>query len=160
METSSELSSPHLRDHFLADHRRLDALFERLLDAFEADDQIEIRRIWGLLEPALIAHLEAEEQHLLPAFGRVHEEAARELRSDHEAFRKRLAELGAALDIHIVRADAARAFIAALRDHARKEDGLLYAWADENVDASKKARLLERLASAAYERAGRAHGLA
>jgi hemerythrin-like domain-containing protein len=160
MEPSTEVSSPTLREHFLADHRRLDALFERLLDAFEADDQIEIRRLWGLLEPTLLAHLEAEEQHLMPAFNRVAEQSARELLAEHEDLRKRVADLGAALDIHIVRLEAARAFIEVLREHARKEDALLYRWADENVDASKKARLLERLMSSSYEPAGRAHGLA
>ena len=160
MEPSSEPSSPTLREHFLADHRRLESLFERLLDAFEAGDQIEMRRIWGLLEPALLGHLEAEELHLLPAFSRVDEQAARGLRGDHEDFRKRLAELGAALDIHIVRLEVARAFIEALREHARKEDDLLYRWADENIEPSKRARLVERFASAAYDPAGRAHGLA
>jgi len=38
--------SASIRDQFLADHDRLEALFERLLAAFEANDRGDMARLW------------------------------------------------------------------------------------------------------------------
>jgi hemerythrin superfamily protein len=134
MESTNPLRSVTIRDRFVADHRRIDALLERLIDAFGANDSEEIGRLWSQLEPGLLGHLEAEEKYMLPAFANVAPEESAGLAREHEHFRLRLSELGAALDLHLVRLDTARAFADELRDHARKEDGLLYRWADTNLD--------------------------
>ena len=134
-----------VRDHFLADHRRLESIFERLLDAFEVNDRDEMRHLWTDLEHGLLAHLEAEETYLYPAFIAASGVQAMHLLADHDRFRERLAELGAALDLHLVRLDVARAFIAELQAHAEEEDRFLYQWADQHFDEARRGRLISAL---------------
>jgi len=134
-----------VRDHFLADHRRLESIFERLLDAFEANDREEMRSLWTDLEHGLLGHLEAEETYLYPAFIQECGARARDMLAQHDRIRQRLADLGAALDLHLVRLDAASAFISELRAHAAEEDQFLYRWADERFEASGRQRLVGAL---------------
>jgi hemerythrin superfamily protein len=134
-----------VRDRFLADHRRLESLLEELLAAVEANDRPEMSRLWGELESGLLAHLEAEETHMFPALLRVSERNARFLVQEHQHIRRRLAELGVAVDLHSVRLDSVRDFIHELRAHAASEDQLLYKWADTHLDEPHRASIIEAL---------------
>ena len=114
------------REHFLADHRRLDAVFVRLLDAFAADDRLAIDELWTEFETGILRHMEEEEAHLIPILLRTRERDARAFMLEHKHIRNRLAELGTSLELHTVRLDVARAFIDELRAHAAHEDATLY----------------------------------
>jgi len=138
---SAAMPSP-IRDHFLADHQRLEDLLERLLAAFEADNREDMTRLWSELESGLCAHLHAEETYLFPVVLRTSERTARVLFQEHRHIRARLAELGVALDLHAVRLDVARGFIDELRAHARNEDRLLYSCADDHIDELQRASIL------------------
>jgi hypothetical protein len=143
---NAEPSEPAtIRDRFLADHRRLETLLQRLLAAFEANDREDIQSLWTAFESSLLVHLEAEEKHLIPALLRLRERDARTILAEHRHIRGRLAELGTGIDLHIVRSDAARAFVEELRAHARNEDSL-YGWADDRLDESERASLIGALA--------------
>jgi len=132
-----------IRDRLLADHRRLDAQLVRLLAAMDANDREDTRCLWGEIEDGLVRHMDTEERHLLPTLHRAAPGSARILVQEHRHIRARLAELGLALDLHRLRLDAARAFAAELRAHAESEDRLLYQGADERLDATEKASLLQ-----------------
>jgi len=123
-----------IRERFLAEHQRLEDLLERLLAAFAANDREDIARLWTELESGLSAHLHEEETSLFPAVLRASDRTTRVLVQEHRHIRARLAELGMALDLHAVRLEVARAFIDELRAHARNEDRLLYACADDRAD--------------------------
>jgi hemerythrin superfamily protein len=123
-------SSAEIRALFLADHRRLDDLLERLIAAFEANDREDIQALWTLFERGLLAHLEAEENVLIPALRSTNPTEADALLREHDHFRGRLAKLGAGIDLHIVRLETARAFAAELLKHADREDQILYRWSD------------------------------
>ena len=128
-----------IRDRLTADHLRLDALFEDVLRRLALDDRDETRAAWTDFEKALLAHLAAEEKHILPLFSADHEDEARAIRAEHEMFRAKLAELGVMVDLHAIRMNVANEFVRALRDHARREDALMYRWAEEHLQGEARA---------------------
>jgi len=134
-----------LRDLMTRDHRRLEKLFDELLEAFHADAREELSRLWTALEEGLGAHLDAEDRWALEAFARVDAPEAAALRAEHIDIRHRLAELGVGVDLHAVPERVAQGFIAALRAHARREDALLYRWIDAQLDREAARHLMDHL---------------
>lgn len=132
------------------DHLRLERLFSELRDAFEADAREDIPLLWTELDTGLRAHLEAEEKHALPRFAETDPSEASALRAEHDAIRKQLDELDVMVDLHVLRADAAAAFLDLLQAHAAREEKLLYRWVEERADAEG-----ESLLGAARERLAR-----
>ena len=135
-----------------ADHDRVEALCDSLLEAYEQDDWCIVRAAFNRLEAALAAHIEAEEGWLLPGYRVAAPEEARALEGDHVAFRRQLAEIGVGIDLHCVSEVMVRGLVARLREHAAREDCTLYRWADGGLEpglaASLRARLEARVASA------------
>ncbi|HUJ24700.1 MAG TPA: hemerythrin domain-containing protein, partial [Myxococcales bacterium] len=120
-------------DRLLHDHSRLDRLFGELLDQFAEGNRRAVRAAWVQLEDGLIAHMAAEERHLLPLFEEIDLRETLALQGDHVALRRMLAELAVAIDLDLVQADLARTFIDTLRAHARREEDLLYRWASRRI---------------------------
>ena len=134
-----------IRDRLTADHLRLDALFDDVLKRLALDDRDETRTAWNDFEKGLLAHLEVEEKFILPKFGKDHELEASVIRREHDGFRKKLAELGVMVDLHAIRMNVANDFVRALREHARREDSLMYRWAQENLASEARAEMLNGL---------------
>lgn len=120
----------------------------RLLDAFSLDDREQVRALWTEFECGLEAHMEAEERHLMPLLATLSERETRILLEEHARIRAQLAELGVGVDLHLVRLEAAQAFIDHLRQHAAHEDTLLYKRADETLDDGTRRGVFSALASA------------
>jgi hypothetical protein len=122
-----------LRGQLIRDHERLEKLFEDLRAAFEADAREDAARLWTDLDRGLNAHMEFEERHVLPAFRGVDASEAAHLLREHDLIRRRLTVLGVGVDLHVLRAEIVADFIALLRAHARREDALLYRWAEREL---------------------------
>jgi hemerythrin-like domain-containing protein len=146
METQSIPAQTALREHLLADHRRLEQEVAELLAACEANDQPRMQALWTEFEAGLTAHLEAEESHLVPLLLQSQGRAGRAIIEEHKHIRRRLQELGTALDLHQLRLESFRRFLDELRAHAKTEDRLMYNWADEQLSESAKRSLLTDLA--------------
>jgi hypothetical protein len=138
-----------LRPLLIRDHERLDGLFAELLQAFRTEDWATVRAAWTHFETGLLAHLDAEERYLLPLFARAEPGEAAELRAEHGAFRKLLAELGVGVDLHAVSLAVADALVSALRAHALREDVLFYRWAGRHVAPERQAEASRTLAQGA-----------
>jgi hypothetical protein len=132
--TAAVAESDSLYTFMTSNHARLEILFERLLDAM-AVGAPEARELWTQLDHGLLAHMEAEERYVIPAFATVDRSAAREILADHAEIRAQLLELGVAMDLHHLRFETSQEFIRILRSHAAREDNLLYRWADTRLDA-------------------------
>jgi hemerythrin superfamily protein len=142
--TAAAANSDSLYMFMTTNHARLEKQFERLLDAMAVGSP-DARELWTELDHGLLAHMEAEERYVIPAFASVDRAAARELLDDHAQIRAQLLEFGVAMDLHRLRFDTSQEFIRILRSHAAREDNLLYRWADTRLD--------ERLRSSAREHA-------
>jgi uncharacterized tellurite resistance protein B-like protein len=146
MQAQSAVVAAPVRDRFLTDHERLEAVLEQVLAASGANDHEEMSRLWTEFHASLLRHLEAEERHLISALYRVCERDARVLVQEHRHIRTRLIELGAALDLHLVRLNSVRDFIDELRAQAKSEDRLLYQWADAHLDEPGRTSVIDALA--------------
>jgi hemerythrin superfamily protein len=138
-----------LYDALHRDHQRLDALFEELLNHVHVNDAQLIDATWTRFERGLLAHLEAEEQHMLPALEREDPAVAARVREEHAQIRAALAELGVGVEIHIVREEMVERFVQLLRAHGKREEETVYRWADRALDNTPKQSILDRLRSAA-----------
>ena len=126
MHANAATAKPSVRDRFLADHRRIEGIVERLIAAFEADDREDIAAIWTELDTGVLTHFEQEEKYLFPVLQQTSPRDVRALLQEHRHLRNRLMELAAGIDLHMVRLQVARDFIEEIRAHTRNEDRLLY----------------------------------
>lgn len=115
-------------------HRHLDEAGKRLLEAVTADDRIATLTLWREIEKQLLAHLEAEERYMLPAFARADQNEAVSLVRQHGEIREKLLELGVAVELHRLRIPMLTDFVELLRDHAEREERLMYVWAKALLD--------------------------
>ncbi len=123
------------------DHRKLDQLFEELLNFIHVGDTGAADTTWTRFEKELLGHLEAEEQWLLPVFEREDPKEATWIREEHEQIRADLAELGLGLEIHALREDVVERFVGRLRTHATREQQKLYGWAGKELPEMSKRSL-------------------
>jgi hypothetical protein len=119
------------------DHDLMATLAENILEQITDGDREDVARAITSLQVRLGENLDMEERELLPGYARLHPDDAAHILTDHCAFRKALAELDMATDLHLVRADALRAFLATLRAHAIRENAGLYRWALTSSETSR-----------------------
>jgi hypothetical protein len=141
-------SSLDLRELLTEEHRRLEALFDDLLSAFAAGARNEQRGLWRELDAALAAEMELEERLIFPAIARSQPEVTAELLRDHAELRQELIELGVCVERHALDPALGKAFIARLREHARREEPLLDQRATAQTSTSRARALLARLRAA------------
>jgi hypothetical protein len=127
-------STPDFFAFLHGSHRHLERAGTKLVDAIVVNDREEMLVQWRLLETQLLAHMEAEERYVLPAFAKADREEAIALLREHGKLREKLLELGVALELHTLRLHMVENFIAQLRAHATREEQLLYAWAAAQLD--------------------------
>lgn len=143
--TTTEPSTESIRDRLAGHHVRLNALFEDLLRRLALDDRDETRAAWNEFERALAAHLDAEDALILPAFAAAQPEEAAGIRVEHDKIRAKLLELGVAVDLHYIRADVAADFVRLLREHAAREDSMMYRWAEAHLESAVRGALVKKL---------------
>jgi hemerythrin superfamily protein len=129
----------------LRDHAELEQVFRQLLAACRANARDDAAHAWAELDRRLTAHLALEEAVIFPRLTKVAPIEVAALGREHSAIRHALDELGVEVDLHVLRLTGARAFIKLLRDHARREDGLMYRWAEASLPASAQVTVLSAL---------------
>ena len=131
-----------VRSFLRRDHARLEGLHARMLDDIDEVRAADRRGVWRRFEAGLLDHMAAEERHLLRPFGQLHPPEAAALRAQHAEFRRALARMGTNLELH---RDELERFIAAVCDHGRLEDHLLYRWAEREVDPAVQEKIAREL---------------
>ena len=149
------------------DHSQLDALAEKLFDAFEAGDLREIFATLDLIWARLAMHIRAEHLHLFPALLQSVEtrQTAKEislkqiesriaqLKSDHDFFMRELAgavkqmreiETNDSAELSAVREKISDVF-RRLKTHNEIEESEVYPWTEIFLDAEKQVRLDEQM---------------
>ena len=127
---SASAASGSIYDRLLAEHARLDASLERLLAAYRTGDREVAAEAFGAFEDRLTDHFELEERVMFATFAQDNPREAAELAAEHAAIRARVEELGIGVELHQTRLGAIEGLAQLLREHAAREDRLLYPWAD------------------------------
>ncbi|MCU0686962.1 MAG: hemerythrin domain-containing protein [Polyangiaceae bacterium] len=143
------------RETLRHEHAMLGRLCDDLVNRAESDDWRTCDAVWNELGRALEAHLSLEEATFLPVYGAEGPEQAYlvdQLRGEHHDIRLAVERLGAAIQVHALRASDAREFVETLRRHAALEDATLYAWADRAIKSSAKSALVTPRPTAPVER--------
>lgn len=118
-----------LGERLLADHERMEELFEELIANVHCGEMAVMTEAWTKFERALLAHMDFEERLLLRDFAARHPTEARAIHEEHEAIRTELDLLWVELQLHLMRETRARDFVRRLQEHAERETRLLYPWA-------------------------------
>lgn len=126
-----------LGDHHRATERACTALLARTY----ADDPQELIAQYRVFEHALLDHITAEEELILPAYEEHAPEDASAIRQEHAAIRQALYRLGIDVELHVVRAHSVNDLVAALRAHAAREDRQMYTWAQQYLPPVKREQL-------------------
>jgi hemerythrin-like domain-containing protein len=114
-------------------HEDLERLIGALLTRADGGDGHDLQVEWSQFEGELLRHIELEEREVLSAFAKDAPEEAAALRQEHARLRGEALALGIRADLHHLRAEAVRLFIADLRNHAAHEERVLYPWAAARV---------------------------
>lgn len=115
------------------EHARLDGVFEELLRSYRSDDWSEVRVRWNDFETALRAHMQLEEEHVLPAFAAEHPDEARAVVNEHDALRAALDGFGVHVELHTFNLAEAEALVARVREHAAHEERTFYPWTESKA---------------------------
>jgi hypothetical protein len=130
------------------DHARLEQLFGRLAAAFRGGDRDECAALWNGFDSSLEAHMALEEELILPEFAKVDAAEAAAVAQEHVAIRALLSELGIGVDLHCTSADSVERLLRMLEDHAKREELLMYRWAQSNLRPRARASTQARLRAA------------
>jgi hypothetical protein len=150
-DIEAEIASPApipsaaIRRQMMADHAEIEAVFGEVADAFKCGDWDVASAAFSRLEQRLVSHLALEDELLLPALEKLDPAEAAAIAEDHARIRARLHELGIGLELHYTRATAFAELVEMLRAHARREDALLYRWADQMLGALDRNAVTGRL---------------
>jgi uncharacterized protein (TIGR02284 family) len=121
------------------DHEELAKSLQRLRDFVKGCDAPLAHDEWVALEPAVLRHLEAEEEFLLPAFEVDDPCEAKAILDEHQQIRSMLDALGLALELHVLRDEQFDRLNQFLTKHVTRETASLYVWA-----GAYRNRLLSR----------------
>jgi hypothetical protein len=136
----------HLSTHSLfraRAHAAHSEQLEALLKLAETTGKQRQRKALHELETALLAHLRAEEELILPDFGLLHATEAARIRAEHDQIRQLLMYSDGAQS-----EEAHWATLAQLSKLVRAcsafEERQLYPWAEQQLRASKKGEFVQR----------------
>jgi hemerythrin-like domain-containing protein len=141
--TSIEPRNP--RVILLEDHKRIDALLDRLVAAVRADDREASQKVWKKAEDVLLKHLDVEEMFVFPALREGHAAEIDRLRKEHDGLRRQMGEIGLSLELHTARCEAIESFCTALREHAEREDSMAYVQAGRSLSIGVARSIAARI---------------
>ncbi len=130
------------------DHEELRQLLLRLTQDARDPSGNALRSTWNELERRLLAHLEAEEQYLLPLVEGSHPAQVDCTRSEHAQIRRLVSELGLAIELHAAREPMIGELIRTLDEHAEREDRTLYRFAGDKASMAVQHRIAVMLREA------------
>jgi hypothetical protein len=126
-------------------HRELETACMALLSTAYADDASALVAEYRKFEQAVLDHIAAEEEEILPGYEEHAPADAREIREDHVRMRQLLFRIGVEVELHTVRIGYVHEMVALLRAHAEHEDAAMYVWAFAQLPANVKERLFDRI---------------
>jgi hemerythrin-like domain-containing protein len=97
------------------------------------------------LEEGLQNHFATEETFLFPMFRAVDPREAMTLQAEHQSLRETLLDLGGGVGVNLARSPQATRFAELLASHTRREEAMLYRWANTNLPPQTVEMVRSRL---------------
>jgi hypothetical protein len=126
-------------------HEEIAAACAALRTSAYIDDPLEVIMRYRNVEHAVLEHMRAEEDFILPAYARRAPADAAAIRATHEDLRRQLYRLGIDAELHCIRLESIDQLTATLRDHAAREDREMYPWAQRVLAPATKRELFKRM---------------
>jgi predicted NAD/FAD-binding protein len=130
---------------FAEHHRSLRRAGEDLIARCHEDNSFALVAEYRVFERQVLEHMRAEEEVVLPAFAEVDPEEAAALLDAHQALRKQLERTALDVELHAIRLESIRSLLAALDEHAKREDQKMYPWAQVHLPAPSREAIAARL---------------
>jgi hypothetical protein len=123
------------------EHALLAELLRALADAAHRGDTAAMTTLFNQIDKPLRDHLTLEDETILPPFSEADPAQALVLRDQHARIRRRLEDLGIALELHTLRAGMVDDFIELLYAHAVREERAMYAWLELALPLAEQHQL-------------------
>ena len=130
---------------FADHHRQLEAACETLRACTYTDEPFELVVRFRSFERAVLEHLRAEEDSILPRYEVYAPADAELIRTTHAELRRQLFRIGIEVELHCVRAESLEELVKTLRAHAAHEDRGFYPWAQAHLPPRTRRELLRRV---------------
>ncbi len=128
-----------------AHHADVERVCLGLLADTLADDPRGLIECWRWFERAVLEHMAAEEELILPGYAVADPRDACAVVDDHARLRVLMAALGLEVELHVIRATTVRALVDAMHAHAAHETLGMYRWAGRHLSPPVRAALQARL---------------
>jgi hypothetical protein len=147
------MNTTHL-DHIAADgprlllpehHEEIASACIALRSSAFTDDPLEVITRYRNVEHAVLEHMRAEEDFILPEYANHAPADAAAIRATHEGLRRHLYRLGIDVELHAIRLESIDGLLMTLRDHAAHEDRNMYPWAQRSLTPFTKRELFKRI---------------
>lgn len=135
-------------------HQALTSFGVALRTSAFADDPAAVVARFRDLERAVLLHMRAEEEELLPDYAAYDPADAALIRATHEELRLQLYRLGVESELHCIRLETIDTLLATLREHAAHEDTTLYPWAARNLGLGRRRALFQSISTSLRRLAG------
>jgi hypothetical protein len=126
-------------------HEKIDAACKALRASAFIDDPLGVIARYRNLEHAVLEHMKAEEDFILPAYARHAPADAAAIRVTHEELRRQLYRLGIDAELRAFRLEAIDFLIETLHEHGAHEDREMYPWAQTVLPPATKRELFKRI---------------
>lgn len=127
------------------DHERLEIGARHLLECVLFGRADVVERAFNRFCIEMLAHLEAEQQYILPAFAKEHPETAKLIQDDHALVRALLATVAEQIARRGTTPDTIRTLVEALGVNGEREIAELYPWAELGVVSSDSRAAIEHI---------------
>ena len=119
--------APDLKAQLVADHAALEGILSKLANTLESNAPTpQLCDEWTRFEWSLRDHLDTEERLIFPILANADRGEVEALRKDHQHIRKALAELGVAVELHVLRKASVDELICFLHEHSQREERWAY----------------------------------
>ena len=144
--TSSHGTAGDLRLLLPEHHEEVYAACEVLRASVVTDDPLDVLARYRNLEHAVLEHMKAEEDFILPAYAKHARTDAAAIRATHDELRRKLHRLGVDTELRALWLEAIDRLVATLRAHAAHEDRGMYPWAQTVLAPATKREVFKRIA--------------
>jgi Hemerythrin HHE cation binding domain len=148
MVAGSDPSTSGLYGALTFHHARLEASGRHALSMLQIEGSSGARASFRAFERELIAHFEAEETWVLPAFARARPQAYEAVRAEHAQLRSAVDAVARSFGANAADQRALHDLLERLLELWRREEGDLYRWAETAIGESDSRAVIQKIEAA------------